>query len=261
VEVIFSTLKKYLIDPILYGGGYNPVNTIVLALLFYVLVLSVFRLIKWAKLPIRQFATAFFPYIIVGGVVRSLVDVGVFARSPFFVTPGIYLLVVLLFFLAYFFERVGNSPNLARNYGWALLIINLALLKPLDFWAVLTIAGVFAAAALIGVFLASKLFKFLKNDVAGQLALSAHLFEASSTAVAMQFYGFSEQHVLSRSLISFFGTPWIVFPLKLAIILLALWLCRGLEEEEGLFVKTFILALGIGPGIRNTLTCAMTAAL
>jgi len=260
ISVIPTILKKYLIDPILYGGGYNPVNTIVLAVGFYLFVLLMFRLTKWVKLPMMHLLTSFFPYMLLGGVIRSLVDVGVYRRSPLDVTPGIYLSVVSLFWFAYLVERVGKSPGLARNSGWVLLALNLLLLQKLDFWAVFTIAVIFAATALVVIFIASRLFKFIKNDITGQQALAAHLFEATSTSVAIQFYGFSEQHVLSRSLISYFGTPWIVFALKLVVIILALWLCSGLKEDEGLFVKTFIIALGIGPGLRNTLTCAMVAA-
>ena len=253
-------IQKYILDPILYGGGYNPVNTIVLAVLFYGLVIAIFRLIKLVKLPMKHFASSFFPYILLGGVVRSLVDIGAYERSPLLVTPGLYLLIVIIFGIAYAVERAGRVDGLAKEYGWVILIANLFLLRPLDLWSMLLIAGIFIPVAIAGIFLATRLFKFLRRDAAGQKALAAHLFEATSTSVAIQFYGFSEQHVLSRALIDFFGTPWIVFALKFVVICLVLWLCRKLGEDEGLFVKTFILALGVGPGLRNALSCAMVAA-
>jgi len=87
--------------------------------------------------------------------------------------------------------------------------------------------------------------------------LGVHMFDASTTFVALQYFPYYEQHVLSNFVIAFVG-PVGQFLIKLPIVLIVLYfLERELpkKEDENMknFFKVAILILGLAPGLRNFL--------
>ncbi len=87
--------------------------------------------------------------------------------------------------------------------------------------------------------------------------LGIHMFDATTTFVALQYFPYYEQHVLSNAAISIVG-PAGQFLIKLPIVLIVLYLLeRELpkKEDENMknFIKIAILILGLGPGLRNFL--------
>ncbi|MBI5061029.1 MAG: DUF63 family protein [Candidatus Aenigmarchaeota archaeon] len=87
--------------------------------------------------------------------------------------------------------------------------------------------------------------------------LSVHMFDATTTFVALQYFPYYEQHVLSNFTIGIVG-PAGQFLIKLPILLVVLYLLeRELpkKEDENMknFIKVAILILGLGPGLRNFL--------
>ncbi|MEM7813738.1 MAG: DUF63 family protein [Candidatus Aenigmatarchaeota archaeon] len=94
--------------------------------------------------------------------------------------------------------------------------------------------------------------------------LWAHLFDASTTFTALQFFegaGYYEQHVVSNAVINALG-PAGQFILKLAVLVPVLWLIdRELAKPEDAqlrgFIKIAILILGLAPGVRNGLRLAL----
>jgi len=88
--------------------------------------------------------------------------------------------------------------------------------------------------------------------------LSMAMFDAASTFVGMEIYGYSEKHVLPTFLITIFG-PWVMFPLKFLVVLLALYVIDHVEEDSFFknFIKFAILTVTLGPATRNTLRLMM----
>jgi len=124
-----------------------------------------------------------------------------------------------------------------------LVIINIETIKPL-----LIISGlVFAIMAPIYLFT----FKF-KTFLNGNLYLiTSHVFDASTTFTGIYFYDYWEQHVLPSYLINAAG-PWVMFPIKILIVILAIYIAKDIEDENVKnFLKLIIFILGIGPGTRN----------
>jgi uncharacterized membrane protein len=112
--------------------------------------------------------------------------------------------------------------------------------------------------------------------------LSAHMFDATATFFAISMFttiggqGYTEQHFLSRSLMPFLG-PGVMFLLKLAVVIPALWFIdryMGAETKGGggkakggakpraragmmespemmRFLKLAVFILGAAPAARN----------
>ncbi len=264
---------KYLIMPIFQGTGYNPVNTLVLAGLFYLLALVSYSYLKsFIRLKsMDYFAGAALPYIILGGVMRSLTDAGVYPgiawpanicgtsvnlSRAIFVTPGAYLLPLSILFIAMLLEKRLGKKEIAANLGWLLVAANLFLLKPVRTEVIL---GTLAVAAVVFV-IATILYKITKlkfmDGSYSRLAIAAQLFEASATFVGVSFYGYGEQHVLASLAIGGLG-PASVFLVKMIVIPFVLWACSDLDTETAKYVKILIMALGLGPGLRDMLSVAM----
>jgi uncharacterized membrane protein len=89
--------------------------------------------------------------------------------------------------------------------------------------------------------------------------LLAHLFDASSTFVAIDFYPYGEQHVLPNALISLTGTALVMYPLKIIIILLALYVIDTYVEDRTIknMLKLAIFILGLAPGFRDFLSLSI----
>jgi uncharacterized membrane protein len=87
----------------------------------------------------------------------------------------------------------------------------------------------------------------------------AHLFDASSTYIAVDFYGYNEQHVLPNALTGLVGSAIVMFPLKIAVILGALYIIDTYIEDRTVanMLKLAIFILGLAPGLRNFLSLIM----
>jgi uncharacterized membrane protein len=98
--------------------------------------------------------------------------------------------------------------------------------------------------------------KYLTRINAG--VLWSHMLDASSTFTALTFYGYYEQHVVPTFLIGMSG-PWVMFPLKLAVVWGVLYFLDRQKEDAQLknFLKIIILVLGLALGIRDWLTLGM----
>ncbi len=251
-----AAVDYYLLEPIRLGTGYNPVNTVVLAVLFCLLAVFVFRLLKLWKVKMARFSKAFFPFIILGGIVRSLTDTGIYPHNPLFVTPGIYLVVAAVFLACLLLEK-RFKRELAWPAGWLLVAANLVLMRPVHVEVVVATIAV-AAISFGAVFLTLKKlnWKFMKDRL-NQAALAGHLFEAAATFVAIDFFGYGEQHVIAGGLIGLTGTAVSLILLKALVVPIVLKLAQEAEPEERTYLVTLILALGLGPGIRDMLSATM----
>lgn len=87
----------------------------------------------------------------------------------------------------------------------------------------------------------------------------AHIFDASSTFVAVDFYGYGEQHVVPSALTKLTGTAFVMYPLKIIVILSALYVIDLYVEDRTVknMLKLAIFILGLAPGLRNFLSLSM----
>ncbi|RLG16679.1 hypothetical protein DRN62_03220 [Nanoarchaeota archaeon] len=241
----------YFIEPIETGSGYNLVNTTAYAFLLLFFLYLIFKVSR--KLGLSwdlKAVVAFSPFIALTSFSRVLTDAGIYERSFWTVTPGIEFLILLpsifLVFSLYYLLK-ENYWKYALVIGTVGCVIQLLPLRPVNFNSLFLVISYFLLSSLPLLFLSSKL-KVKGLDLS---VLLIHFFDASATSVALRYFNYFEQHVFPRFIISF-TFPEIMFPLKLAVVGTILYLLKG-EDEQTRFLKLVVFALGLGPGLRDTL--------
>ncbi len=252
---IADFIRKYYIDPIRHGTGYNIVNTLTYAVILLIAAVLLLKLLEKLDVTInKKFIFALSPFIVLGGTARALVDGEIFPRTPLLITPGIYLTIALLTLACmgiallwrdrYDFNRtLFISGCIFAAITTALVIINIETIRP--FFITFGITG----GITVPIYLFTRKYgTFLDGNV---YLIAAHVFDASTTFTGIQFYNYWEQHVLPSFLIDIAG-PWIMFPIKIAIVALAVYIAKDIEDESTTnFLKLVIFVLGMAPGTRN----------
>jgi uncharacterized membrane protein len=281
IDTIWQYIYKYYISGIINDTSYNPVDTLTYAILLGISLFGVLKLLEKHNVEIdTRFIIAVTPYILAGSSLRVLEDSNVFAPPLryLFVTPIIYFFMFAVTVAALAFavalERRGKIKDYRALFGCAGIswtVINITVLlsageikNPAPAAAILAL-GVFATGAVY--FLSRELnFPLLTNKLNISL-LFAHLLDASSTFVGMDWLGYYEKHVAPTFFIGMAGNyidhPSIVmYPLKLLVFIPVLYMLDykfDAEKEKKLIslMKLAILILGLSPATRNTLRILM----
>ncbi|NPA48061.1 MAG: DUF63 family protein [Thermococci archaeon] len=260
-----SFFYRYYVAPIKYNQGYNIVNTLTYAIILGIAVLLFYKLMKRMRIKVDEdFFRALVPYIISGALMRALTDNGALPRTYLTVSPGAYIVVGLLTFSIVYlvWRRIGPVKEMYRlveDFGWvvdAMLIFVLIINLPrFHFnWRVLLY---FVPSLLLAegfVWLLTRRFKLFRDN---RIIFYTHFYDATTTFVALQFFGFWEQHVLARFMIGLLHTPAAMYVEKLLILVPTMWILDNVLKDEDRdlinFVKLAIFILGLGPGTRNLL--------
>ncbi len=215
----------------------------------------------------RDFMLALIPPIVLAITIRLLADAGVYEKSQWWsVTPGIYVLGV-----AYGSVLVGIGLLVQERYGIRYWKVVLALgvvtipyffLKliaemnaPLRFFYPVALAALLTLV--VGAIARSANLQFILTR--GNLGIVfAHLLDACGTFIGIDYFHFSEEHILPEIFINLTGTALVMIPLKLLVVGTALYLLEKwrLEEGEDVYyriIKITMFILGFGPGTRNSL--------
>lgn len=241
---------------------YTLENTIVYGILLCLAVIGTYKLLQKLKIKIdKRFFIALLPFIIYGGWTRALRDHGLY-QGWWWCSPPIYFLVFTIA-LSSLLLAIAIQKHFRISYektmlgiGLLLLIYNTYLTRITNWSAFIMILGLISFWALL--FFGINYFKpkLLSKENAGIVV--AHLFDASSSFIAIQFFGYYEQHVLPTFLIKLAG-PWVLFPLKIFVVLAVLILIDRSKEDKFFknFIKIIILILGLALGTRDFLTVSM----
>ena len=269
VSELSAFVQRYYINPIIYDTSYNPVDTITWAIILGLVVLGLIKLLRRLKIPIDEKLVLYtLPYILVGSSLRVIEDADLVAA------PWRYLLVSPPVFFVVFFGTAAcllltrriwgedyHAKYAAMGFIWA--AFNLTLLSSVGLSNSWVIAAVFLlGSGLSGVFLLLRdrlaALSFLK-DRFNMMIIYAHMLDASSTYIGVDLFGYYEKHVVPTFLINLVGTAAIMFPLKLAVLLPALWMIdRSLGDPSFKnLTKLTLITLGLAPAVRNTLRLAL----
>jgi uncharacterized membrane protein len=250
-------------------------------LLDYAIYLAILLAILWffSRYVFRRieidkgFLLSMAPYIIFGVTLRMLADVGVYERNPLWnITPGVYTTTIVISLtgiaIGLFLKKrleveywifplvIGILAASYTTYNLALRIEHVErILYPL----ILAIPITGAIYLLSAFFHATKVFQRADNVA----IIFAHLLDGSATFIGIDYYHFTEEHLLPDYLISLTGTAFVMIPLKIAVILPALYLLeRWYRGEKGNLHKTtqqyqilklVFFILGVGPGLRDAI--------
>lgn len=270
-----DVLKACFADPFTQGTGYNlPMTLAYGAILILLSFFVLFPILDRAKIKFDYaFLRALLPYILLGAGFRLIEVTGIVQRefnplSPgfYFQTPGIWFLTAAITLLALAITRHAWKEKFADYFGGfgALLLLGLlAFLSPHfmhwdRLYLTVLILGIVSAVAYFGynallrqpftkfahAYLAPNLFK----NKANVLAMIGQAMDGFATVVAVVFYGFSEQHVISDVLLT---TNPLLFPIvKIVLVLVILTYIDTEIKNENLrgFARLFLIVLGWATG-------------
>jgi uncharacterized membrane protein len=265
-------IDEFFIQPLVQGTGYNIVNTTVFALILIAAAFLSYRLLVKMKIKIdRNFLIGIIPFIAMGGILRAWEDLAEVtgARNFLIVSPLIYVTIFAIalstLIASILIEKFGKKMQYYKIWFIIGAIIDIFFLLQLRFensfalLAVLLIALAWIGIFLLTKFIAKKKFKRLDTFLSPEnlFIILVHLFDATTTFVALQYLGYWEQHVLPSFVIGIVGA-WSMFLLKIIVVPIVLYafdaeLKDEKEREKRTFLKIVVLILGLGPGLRNWL--------
>lgn len=253
-----SFIREYLIQP-LYEDTFNPVNTLVYAVLFLLLIGLALRVFMKLRISLdARFYTYFLGFIFLGALLGAVKDLrlgGVLLLS----TPGIYLMVFLLLLgsaaAGKLLEKTLSMPYhvfpVATAFSASVLLLlryppGSVSLAPLLYAAFLSLLAALGALAVL-----KSLGSGLLEDRVNLGVLLAHMLDAASTYLGVTRYGFEEKFFLTGYVMQSL-TPAAVFPLKAALVLAVLYVLDREQDAYRDVIKAALLVLGLAPGLRNT---------
>ena len=260
----FQGILEYIRQNFIYlHPGYTILNTVVFGIILGICILLIIKMFKYIKKDPAELMIPLIPFIFFGLSARALVDNNIYPLTYLLVTPGIYLLTglmaIITLLFAVFVERKTSFDYryIIFTVGAVVCIPNILFMSPINLVATLQVVGVWAIVSSIFVLLRNK-WSLLSNRF-NLSVLMAHLFDASSTYIAVDYYGYYEQHVLPSALTALFGTALVMFPLKIVVILGALYIIDTYIEDRTIanMLKLAIFILGLAPGLRNFLSLIM----
>jgi len=250
LEKIFH---EFFLKPIEMNLGYNPINTLVYALIIIGLTYFTFGFLKKMKIKIDQkLAISIFPFVIFGSSVRVLEDSNLIS-GYLFVSPMIWIIffffTFLIFSLGIFFERKLGLPYYKSTFiiGFILFALTLGLFQFRN------LSGFFHTLLW---FLPWIIFlKFIKWSPENKIITGAHMLDAIATFVSIDFFNYSEQHFLPRFIIGFFNTGFSFVILKFIVVVSVLVLLDKYLDDKSLknAIKIVIFILGLVTGTRDLL--------
>lgn len=235
--------------------AFTVASTVLLGIVLVVLSYFTYKVIEYLKIKVdKRFLYGVLPWLVLAMFVRVYEDAGIYPDTFWTTTPGIEIVfvasVIPFFFIAKYIEKKRN----------------------IDYWKILSIAGTVPlifhlpyiqvvnprGAALIFIFFAmavgviSVFRKFVNFDQLSMWAVSSHMLDAAATFVSLQFFGYYEQHIIPNIFINSVG-PWVMFPLKLAVIVPVIYIINKYSEDRNLrnFLLIVIIILGLAPGLRD----------
>lgn len=243
--------------------GYTLLNTIVFGCILGLAILIIIRMFKWLQKDPGELFLALVPFVFFGSSARALVDNGLYPLTLLLVTPGIYILTGL-FTITALFLSIFLEKKLEWDYRYTLFTIglmicvpNLLLIEHINPVPLLQIVASWALISAPFILLRNKWW--LLKDKFNLSVLLAHLLDASTTFVAVDFYGYGEQHVLPNFLTLLSDTAAVMFPLKITVIMAVLYVIDTNVDDKTTrnMLKLAIFILGLAPGLRNLLSLIM----
>ncbi|MDO5842053.1 MAG: DUF63 family protein [Methanobrevibacter ruminantium] len=283
------TVDTFLPDIIqsTFFSGYTVFNTVVYTLILVVFILAIIKMFKKLEIDPLSIFYSIIPFIFLGSSTRALVDNGVYPKTVFLITPGLYILVGLITILSFLF-CICLFTKKGIDYRYSLFSIGIIFSLPnmisfsnVNSTAIIHVILTWILSSLIFLGLVF-LVLYIKNNVLDSIdkidlskflakmkkykfnfsIVLAHLFDASTTYVAVEYFNYSEQHVLPNALNHLFDTYLTLFPMKIIVIVAVLYIIDQYFDDLIIknLLKLTVFVLGLAPGLRNILTLILGTA-
>ncbi len=256
--------------------GYTLVSSAVYA--YYLLlgvVGAVHLLDRFEVGDTTSFFYALVPYGFLGGALRVVEDTGSLEAplAYFFISPVIYMTMFVftaaVFIAAVYAERQGSIDDYATVVAGAGAAAFVAVAAYLVYFGV-TETGVTLWIPAVVVVMATVFFAVIwfpvdhlvpevnaATGLMGAVLLWGHFLDAASTIIGVEYLEYGEKQPIVDAIIQATGTTYSFAVVKAGIVLLILYAFdeKFFEEFERLpyILLVAVLAVGLGPGTRNTL--------
>lgn len=273
--MIREFIYKYYIDPIRYGQPYTIVDTLTYALILLLCVWLIYRWLLSCNISLdRNFVYSLIPWIVFGGLLRVVEDTGVITSDwhMLFTTPLIFFLILAIAMpTLYITEKLETKkiiPSWRRVFGFCGLILASGTLIFLIWFGLklahfdLFVAGWILGMAILSSFLLFLLLRYVfgwkyLEDRLYQVLIFAQMLDASATSFGIDLHPipYQEQHVVGGWLIELTGTAFVMFPLKLIVLIPGIYILEIYRKDGGSGIWYLILLamimVGLAPGVRD----------
>ena len=269
-------IYEYFVKPVIDSSvqGYNLVNTavygsILIGLAFFV----IFPLLDRKGIKFDYwFCASLVPYILIGTALRAINSAGLVPGitktlnplEPGFwtFTPGVWLLTFTITIIGLAVARQLEKSGLA-SYKKVFPGIGLAFSLPLLFFLFVNFSNWIGFIAVIGAIAITSLAIYfalkkprLTRSIAtrlNMLVVSGQVIDGMATGFAISFYGFTEQHPLSTTVISLHPALYLALKVALAIVIVDFADREIRKENLRGFIKMFLMVLGFATGLASVL--------
>lgn len=245
-------VTREILDYFLYPKAteYDVPKTLLYAIVFVLAIWLVYRFLKNRKIKVdKRLAVAISPYVAFGGILRVLQDIGI-VDSYLFVTPVIYATVFFITFLtlnlSLLIERRQKTPYFKSLFIVGLLLTTFLIIfiKPTNLRGLLLVMIMYLPWVVI--------FSQIKWGVTNRVVTLVQMFDATTTYVAVNFFGFYEQHVLPTVLINLFSPVSFIFVKLVGIVAILILIDRFSKDIEfNNYLKLIMGILGGATGVRD----------
>lgn len=281
-------IVDYFINPIMNPelAGYNLVNTITFIILLIIACTIIYFILKKKVEFDEKFFLAISPYILIGVSLRvlmhqietgNLIIEGITKTADpmqmgfWFFTPGVWILTFSIVVLGLLIAKIWDELNYKRLFIFGLIValpVVLFNFSKFNNWS--WFIGTVALIAIITYTLCWLINKFtpyrILEDPLNIFIVAGQAIDGIASVIAITFFNFSEQHVISNLVINIH--PALFAGIKL---LLAVLICYSLDDylKESIhkhnnkpgqslnrkniigFVKVIIAILGFATGLAS----------
>ncbi|MDL2270449.1 DUF63 family protein [Methanobrevibacter sp. OttesenSCG-928-I08] len=243
-----------------FYSGYTLFNTIIYSIILIIILFGILKLFEKLEINPSEIIVSLIPLILLGSSTRALVDHGILPYNILLITPGIYIIVGIIGIASLLFgyylcrKKEINYKYTIFLIGLIFAIIPLSMIEGLKINILGEILGIWFILTLVFV-IVGKYWKLYRDKINLSI-ISAHLLDATTTFIGVDYYNYTEQHVLPEQIYNISETALTMYPLKIIVITIAIYLIEKYIDDETLkgLLKLVIFVLGLAPGIRNMLT-------
>jgi uncharacterized membrane protein len=235
---------------------YDVPGTLTYAIVLVIAVYVIYKTLKILKIKIDyRLAIAVSPYVILGGVIRVLQDAGVL-NSYWFVTPGIYFFIFFIVFLVLLVSIILERKRSIEYFKTTFLIGLLLATFALSFIQPVNLEGVVLTSVFYLPWVAL-FYIFKKWSLENRIVMTVQMFDATTTYVAVNYFGFYEKHVLPTLFINLFSPVSFIFLKLIGIVIILLLIDKFSDDKEfNNYLKLIIGILGGATGTRDFIALA-----
>jgi uncharacterized membrane protein len=246
-------MQNYFYNLFCNTTGYTVESTTIFAIILIIAVYVIFKALKFLRIKIdKRLAIAISPYVILGSSIRVLKDSGMIGNC-LFQTPGIYFFIFSITFslliISSIIERKKYIPYYKITFVIGLFLAGpvLGLIQYRNFTGVGYVIAYFIPWII--------LLKLIPWSTENKVVTGLQTFDGTVTFVSLNYFGYSEQHILPRYLINLFGTPFSFVVLKFLALVAVLFVIDKYSDDKEFnnYIKLIIGILGASTGIRDFL--------